>query len=62
MDNLEGRLDYTDQLQGTGSKMLASTIARALNESGWVSSDLKIRLCIMFMQKISLYSLLYFAI
>lgn len=52
MDNLEGRQDYTDQLQGTGSKMLASTIARALNESGWVSSDLKIRLCIMFMQKI----------
>ncbi len=52
MDNLEGRLDYTDQLQGTGSKMLASTVAKALNESVWVNSNLKIRLCIQFLQMI----------
>ena len=52
MNNLEGIQDYTYQLQGTGSKMLASTIAKALNESGWVSNNLKIRLCILFMQKI----------
>ena len=49
MDNLEGR---QDQLQGRGSEMLASTIAKTLNESGWVSNNLKIRLCILFMQKI----------
>lgn len=49
MDNLEGR---QDQLQGRGSEMLASTIAKALNESRWVGSDLKIRLCILFMQMI----------
>lgn len=52
MNNLEGIQDYTYQLQGTGSKMLASTIAKALNESGWVSSELKIRLCILFMKMI----------
>jgi hypothetical protein len=52
MDNLEGRQGNTEQLQGTGSEMLAWTIARSLNECGWVNSNLKIQLCILFMQKI----------
>lgn len=52
MDNLEAANHYTDQVQGVGSKMLACTIAKELNESGWVSCNLKIRFCILFMQKI----------
>lgn len=52
MDNLEGRQGNTEQLQGTGTDIFACTIARALNESGWVNSNLKIQLCILLMQKI----------
>ncbi len=52
MDNLEATGNHIGQYPWAGSEMLARTIADALNECGWVNSNHKIRLCILFMQKI----------
>lgn len=52
MNNLEDTLKIAAQQEQAGSKVLAEAIASALNQSRWVSSNIKIRLCILFMQSI----------